>query len=71
MEALGKFIGLLMGLSFLGLFSTIIFGTIHIKRTFFETPEVKSKVRITPEIELTTDGKKVDTVFIYKLNKQG
>ena len=28
--------------------------------------EIKSEKRLTPTIELTTDGKTVDTLFIYK-----
>jgi hypothetical protein len=30
------------------------------------TTQIKSKVRIIPEMVLTTDGKTVDTLFIYK-----
>jgi hypothetical protein len=28
---------------------------------------VESKTRIVPHIKLTTDGKKVDTLYIYKI----
>lgn len=29
---------------------------------------VESKTKIEPAIKLTTDGKKVDTLYVYKLN---
>jgi hypothetical protein len=29
-------------------------------------PEIRTKKKITPEWELTTDGKKIDTIYIYK-----
>lgn len=32
----------------------------------FKPAEIKSKVRIQPEVVLTTDGKKVDSLFIYR-----
>lgn len=33
---------------------------------FTSSNEIKSEKRLTPTIELTTDGKTVDTLFIYK-----
>lgn len=33
---------------------------------FTSSSEIKSEKRLTPTIELTTDGKTVDTLFIYK-----
>lgn len=32
----------------------------------FSAKEIESKVLITPEVRLTTDGKNVDTLYIYK-----
>jgi len=29
-------------------------------------PEIRTKKKITPEWVLTTDGKKIDTIYIYK-----
>jgi len=34
--------------------------------TFYKK-EYVSKTKIVPEIRLTTDGKKVDTLYVYKL----
>jgi len=33
---------------------------------YFHKKEIVSNVRLTPEIKLRTDGKKIDTLFIYK-----
>ena len=32
----------------------------------FKTDAIKTKRRVEPELILTTDGKKIDTVYIYK-----
>lgn len=29
-------------------------------------PEIRTRKKITPEWVLTTDGKKIDTIYIYK-----
>jgi len=34
------------------------------------TEEFKSTTKIVPEKVLTTDGKKVDTIYVYKLNQK-
>jgi hypothetical protein len=33
---------------------------------FADKDYIESKTIITPEIKLTTDGKKIDTLYIYK-----
>lgn len=47
----------------------LIFGAIVGVSTYFfsHKKEYVSKTRIIPEIRLTTDGKKVDTLYVYKL----
>lgn len=35
----------------------------------FSSDEIVSKKPITPEIRLVTDGKKVDTLYVYKNEK--
>ena len=35
-------------------------------RWVYKKDYIESKVRLTPNIKLTTDGVKVDTIFIYK-----
>lgn len=34
-----------------------------------DTPKIESRVLIVPEIKLTTDGKTIDTIYIYKKRK--
>jgi len=34
------------------------------------TEELKSTTKIVPEKVLTTDGKKVDTIYVYKINQK-
>lgn len=36
---------------------------------FLGNTTLESKTRLVPEIRLHTDGKTVDTIFIYKLKK--
>jgi hypothetical protein len=55
-------IGLLMGAVIMFIFLTVMITVVAI----ITPPEpLKSKKRITPDWVLETDGKKVDTVFIY------
>jgi hypothetical protein len=68
MEGLGKAIGCLITLVIIGIIGTIGFGG-YISYDYFKEKSIESPKRITPEIKLTTDGKKVDTLFIYKTNK--
>lgn len=35
----------------------------------FDEPVVKSETPLSPQIELTTDGKTVDTLYVYKIEK--
>ena len=42
----------------------------YIAFDWFKGDVIESQKRIVPEIKLTTDGKKVDTLFIYKINKK-
>lgn len=45
---------------------TIITGSIWY---FTSDDTIESKTIITPEIKLTTDGKKIDTIYIYRNNQ--
>lgn len=66
MEALGKAIGFLFTLAIIGISGMILLGG-YITFDWFKGKNIESPKRITPEIRLTTDGKKVDTLYIYKL----
>ena len=49
----------------------LVFGggaTFFITKWAYDKP-IRSKVRLVPIIELVTDGKTVDTIFIYQSNK--
>ena len=48
----------------------LIVGAITWSATYFTTRKTEYVVSkpITPEIRLTTDGKKIDTVYVYKFN---
>ena len=56
-------------LIFVGVILALIFGAIGWAGSHFakKTEYVVSEP-ITPEIRLTTDGKKIDTVYVYKFN---
>lgn len=47
---------------------SIAFGTIvyFVAKAMYKTNKIESKTLIRPEIRLTTDGKKVDTIYVYK-----
>lgn len=64
-EGIGKAIGCLVTIAIVGVVGTMFFVG-YILYNWVNGSVVKSNKRITPEIELTTDGKKVDTLFIYK-----
>jgi hypothetical protein len=68
MEGLGKAIGCLFAIAIIGIIGIIGF-TGYFTWDFFEEESIESPKRIIPEIKLTTDGKKVDTVFIYRIKK--
>jgi len=49
----------------------LVFGggaTFFITKWAYDKP-IRSKVRLVPSIELVTDGKTVDTIFIYQSKK--
>lgn len=56
----GAFITLAIG--------TFIVGGIIVGAVWYFTDKdyIESKTIITPEIKLTTDGKKIDTLYIYR-----
>lgn len=65
MEILGKAIGYLIIVAIIGIIGIIAFGG-YLGYDYFKEETLESPKIITPEIILTTDGKKVDTLFIYK-----
>jgi hypothetical protein len=68
MEGIGQAIGCLVTIAVIGIIATLGF-TGYFTWDYFKEKSIESTKRITPEIQLTTDGKKVDTVFIYKVKK--
>lgn len=56
------------GMIKLALVGAIIIGFVifFVTKATYKTNKVESKTLITPEIRLTTDGKTVDTVYVYK-----
>jgi hypothetical protein len=66
MESLGKAIGFLFTLTITAIVGMILFGG-YIIFNWFKGEVIESPKRIEPEIELITDGKKIDTLYIYKL----
>ena len=59
------FTGIIYLLSFFFIIS-IVLGVMFLIQ-LFRGETIKSKTPIKPQIELVTDGKKVDTIYIYKL----
>ena len=68
MEGIGQAIGCLITIAIVGIIGVILLGG-YLTFDWFKGDLIESQKRIVPEIRLTTDGKKVDTLFIYKLNK--
>lgn len=66
-EGLGQAIGFLVTIAIAAIIGVFLLGS-YVTFDFFSGDIVKSSKRINPEIELTTDGKKVDTLFIYRIN---
>lgn len=69
MEGIGQAIGCLVTIAIIGIIGIIGF-TGYFTWDFFKEESIESAKRITPEIKLTTDGKKVDTIFIYKVKQK-
>jgi len=64
-QGISKFIGRLFILGIIGIICTIFFSIYLIyTKTGVQTYETKTKVQ--PEIKLETDGKKIDTIYVYK-----
>lgn len=59
----GKVIGCLMWIACIAI-ALLMFGGILF---FTERGVIESPTKITPEIRLTTDGKKIDTIYVYKV----
>lgn len=66
MEGLGKAISFLFGLTIIGIVGIILLGS-YITFDWFKGKQIESPKKLVPEIKLTTDGKKIDTLYIYKL----
>jgi hypothetical protein len=67
-EGIGQAIGCLVTIAIAGIIGVFLLGG-YLTFDWVKGDILESKKRIVPEIRLTTDGKKVDTLFIYKLNK--
>lgn len=59
-------IGCLFTIGIAAVVGVLILGG-YITFDWFKGDVIESPKRLTPEIRLTTDGKKVDTLYIYKL----
>ena len=68
MEGIGQAIGCLVTISIAGVIGVFLLGS-YVTFDWFKSDTIKSSKRINPEIQLTTDGKKVDTLFIYKAHE--
>ena len=66
MEGLGQAFGCLVTLAIAGVIGVVVLGS-YVTYDLFSTDVIESPKKITPEIKLTTNGKKVDTVYVYKL----
>jgi uncharacterized protein YpmB len=66
MEGIGQAIGCLVTIAIVGVIGVILLGG-YLTFDLVKEDILESKKRLIPEIRLTTDGKKVDTLYIYKL----
>ena len=66
MEGIGQAIGCLVTIAIAAIVGVALLGG-YVTFDWAKGDVIESPKRITPEIKLTTDGKKVDTVYIYKL----
>ena len=65
MEGLGEALGCLATIAIIGIISFILYtGYFIYDKTGVQT--IESKVIVKPEIKLETDGKKIDTIYVYK-----
>lgn len=67
-EGLGQAIGCLFWVAALALIISLGAGS-YVAYDFFSTEKIESPNKIEPEIKLTTDGKKIDTIYVYKSKK--
>lgn len=69
-EAIGKSIESLFAVATVGVVAILFCLFIGVKTIFFpKKKEIVSKTRLIPEIRLKTDGKKVDTFYVYRKEK--
>ena len=61
-----KGIGTLLLILAIGFFGFIGFGIYETYRFFFGQSVIESKTLINPEIKLHTDGKVIDTIYVYR-----
>jgi hypothetical protein len=65
MDGLGEALGCLATIAIVGIISFILYtGYFIYDKTGVQT--IESKVIVQPEIKLETDGKKIDTIYVYK-----
>jgi hypothetical protein len=64
-EGIAKFVSILLCVGMVGLIGTIGLG-IYVIYENTGTQTYESKVKIKPDYRLEANGKKVDTVYIYK-----
>lgn len=65
-RGIGKMFGSLILIALIGAVS-IISWVVYIIYGIFTDVEIRSTYKIRPSIELTTDGKEIDTIYIYKI----
>lgn len=64
-EGIGDALGCLFAVAVMGVTLTIVFSVYYIYDSF-RVKTYESKAIIQPEIKLETDGKKIDTLYVYK-----
>ncbi len=68
--AMFKGLGTMLLVGFIAVVIVIIMGGYGLYRVIFpKEKKIESKELIVPEIKLVTDGKTIDTVYIYKEKK--
>jgi hypothetical protein len=66
-EGIGKVIMFLIFTAIIGSVLSVIFGMILIFNT---TETIESKTKIQPDFRLEANGKRVDTVWVYKFKSE-